>query len=77
MYRSGAIARPTVRYRLVETFVYGSHGQVMVQELRKLHYHERVPRMQITDVWMDYCRHDSWRGQKLTGYAFRTWLIDT
>lgn len=53
MHGAGTVARPTIQDRLVEAFVDGRHGEVVVQELGVLHHHEGVSRMQIADVWVD------------------------
>jgi hypothetical protein len=50
---SGAVTRTTIWNRLVEPFMNRSHGQVVVQELSKLHGHEGVPRVEVANVGMD------------------------
>ena len=54
MNRSGRIARATTRYRLGETFVNGRHGEVVVEKLSELHYHQSVSIVQVGDVGMNH-----------------------
>jgi ribosomal protein L35AE/L33A len=50
---SRAVTRTTIWNGLVEPFMNRSHGQVVVQELSKLHGHEGVTRVEVANVGMD------------------------
>lgn len=54
MNRSGRVARTTAGYRLGETFVDRRHGEVVVQKLGELHYHQSVSIVQVGDVGVDH-----------------------
>lgn len=61
------VARPAAGNRLLEAFMDGRHRQVVVQELRELHHHQRVAIVQIRYVGMDHGGDHSGIRQRLPG----------
>lgn len=61
----------------LRTFMNGSHGELVVQELSKLHHHEGISRMKIGNVRVDNSGDNTRRRQRSTRYGVYTGTANT
>jgi hypothetical protein len=57
------------------TYLHGCKGDVMVEKLCILHQHKTISVVEVADICVDHCRHQTWGWQGTFSHRVQTWSI--